>query len=103
MNVPFGINSLKTMAYTQLFLQFETPPFLPFLYCFLEKPWFWEKQLLIRDEVDGIVYDYMFPKAPVNWKHPCFQLKNYFTPCPYYADARNRNTGALHHASVKED
>ena len=80
----------------------KTPSFT-FLIMFLGKPWFWEKELLINDEVDGIVYDYMFPKAPVNRKHPCFQLRNYLTPCPYYAEARNRNTGVLNHPSIEKE
>ena len=79
----------------------KNPPFA-FLIFFLGKPWFWEKQLLIHDQVDDIIYDYMFPKAPVNQKHPCFQLENFVNPCSHYAKARNRNNGMVNQQPLVE-
>ena len=93
MTVPFTISSWKTKQYTQLFIVCTT--LLPRSYILLGKPWFWEKELLIEDEVNGIVYDHMFPKAPEDRKHPCFQLKNFLKPQSAYAKARDRNDGTV--------
>lgn len=79
------------------------PPLFAFLILFLGKPWFWEKELLFDDKLDGIVYNYMFPKAPVNPKHHVFQLKNDLGRCSAYEKAINRNRRIIDNPSVEKD
>lgn len=79
------------------------PQLFAFLILFLGKPWFWEKELLFDDELGGIIYNYIFPKAPVNPKHPVFQLKNFLGRFSSYEIARNRNSRIIDNPSVGKD
>lgn len=41
----------------------------------VEKPWFWESELIKKDRNDGIVWSNMYPHAKPNPGHSCFYKK----------------------------
>jgi hypothetical protein len=98
---PFFDKILENDEVYPIVYSFKPPPFAFLILC-LGKPWFWEKELLFDDLIGGIVYNYMYPKAPVNPKHPALQLKNYLGRCSSYEIARNRNSRIIDNSSVKK-